>query len=82
TFAVYAGIIGMFYFFFIRPQNKQKKEIETMRDNIKKGDDIVTIGGINAKVVNVEGDDIVVELKPNDIKMNIKKWAVRQLIEK
>jgi|LGOV01.1.fsa_nt_gb preprotein translocase subunit YajC len=82
TFAIYAGIIGMFYFFFIRPQNKQKKEIETMRNEVKKGDDIVTIGGINAKVVNVEGENIVIEAKPNDTKMNIKKWAIRQLIEK
>ncbi|MDM8534104.1 preprotein translocase subunit YajC [Clostridiaceae bacterium HSG29] len=82
TFAIYGGIIAMFYFFFIRPQNKQKKEIELMRNSIQKGDEIVTIGGINAKVVNVEGDNIIVEVKPNDTKMNIKKWAVRQLVEK
>jgi len=82
TFAIYGGIIAMFYFFFIRPQNKQKKEIEIMRNNIEKGDEITTIGGINAKVVNVEGENVVIEVKPNDTKMNIKKWAIRQLIEK
>ncbi len=81
TFLIYGGIIGMFYFFFIRPQNKQKKEVEIMRNNVKKGDDIVTIGGINARVVNVENDNVIIEVKPNDTKMNIKKWAIRQLIE-
>lgn len=82
TFAIYGGIIGMFYFFFIRPQNKQKKEIEEMRSSIKKGDNIVTIGGIIAKVVNVEGENLVIEAKPNDDKLIVKRWAIRQLLEK
>lgn len=82
TFAIYAGMIGMFYFFFIRPQNKQKKEIQAMRESIKKGDDIVTIGGIAAKVVNVEGENIVISVKPNDTTMIVKRWAIRQLVEK
>jgi len=82
TFAIYGGIIGMFYFFFIRPQNKQKKEIEEMRSNIKKGDSIITIGGIIAKVVNVEGDNLVIETKPNESKLIVKRWAIRQLLEK
>jgi len=82
TFAIYGGIIGMFYFFFIRPQNKQKKEIEEMRSNIKKGDSVITIGGIIAKVVNVEGDNLVVETKPNESKLIVKRWAIRQLLEK
>jgi len=82
TFAIYGGIIGMFYFFFIRPQNKQKKEIEEMRSNVKKGDNILTIGGIIAKVVNVEGDNLVIETKPNDNKLIVKRWAIRQLLEK
>jgi len=82
TFAIYGGIIGMFYFFFIRPQNKQKKEIEEMRSNIKKGDSIITIGGIIAKVVNVEGDNLLIEAKPNEEKLIVKRWAIRQKIEK
>lgn len=82
TFAIYGGIIGMFYFFFIRPQNKQKKEIEEMRSNIKKGDDIITIGGIIAQVVNVEGDNLVIETKPNQDKLIVKRWAIRQKFEK
>ena len=82
TFAIYGGIIGMFYFFFIRPQNKQKKEIEEMRSNIKKGDDIITIGGIIAQVVNVEGDNLVIETKPNQDKLIVKRWSIRQKFEK
>lgn len=82
TFAIYGGIIGMFYFFFIRPQNKQKKEIEEMRKNIKKGDSIVTIGGFLATVVNVESENLVIETKPNGENLVIKRWAVRQKIQK
>ena len=82
TFALYAGMITMFYIFFIRPQNKQKKEVEYMRNNIAKGDKIVTIGGMIASVLNVEGDNVIIALKPNDIKMTIKKWAVREKTNK
>jgi preprotein translocase subunit YajC len=81
TVLVYAGIIALFYFFFIRPQRKQKKELEEMRSNLKKGDKIVTIGGIYAEVLNVEKDNLVISTRPNDVKFTIAKWAVRSLIQ-
>ena len=42
-------IFVIFYFFMVRPQNKKRKELQNLRDNLKKGDSIVTIGGIHGK---------------------------------
>ena len=51
----------VFYFFMIRPENKRKKQLNEMRDHTAVGDEIVTIGGIMGKVVQVTGDTITFE---------------------
>ena len=56
-------LIAVFYFFMIRPENKRKKEAQAMRDAIKVGDNITTIGGIIGDVVSVKDDSIVIERK-------------------
>ena len=56
-------LIAVFYFFMIRPENKRKKEAQAMRDAIKVGDNITTIGGIIGDVVSVKDDSIVIEDK-------------------
>jgi preprotein translocase subunit YajC len=56
-------LIGfVFYFFMIRPQMKKQKEEKKFRENIKKGDSVVTIGGIHGKVVEIEAATILVEV--------------------
>ena len=47
---MWVGIIGVFYFFMIRPQQKKQKEQKELLNNLKKGDQVVTIGGIPARV--------------------------------
>lgn len=79
---IYGGIIAAFYYFFIRPQRQQKKEVEEMRQNLQKGDEIVSIGGVLAQIVNIEGDNLVIKTKPNEDTLTIKRWAVRQKIKK
>ena len=56
-------LIAVFYFFMIRPENKRKKEAQQMRDSLKVGDNITTIGGIIGKVVSVdeEYEEIVID---------------------
>ena len=49
-------IVVAFYFLLIRPQSKQKKEEDEMRKNLEIGDEIVTIGGIVGRVVNINDD--------------------------
>lgn len=56
-----AAIFGIFYFLLIRPQQKRAKEMQAMRDSVKVGDSVVSIGGIVGKVTRVTEDDVVVE---------------------
>ena len=50
-----------FYFFIIRPQKKQEKEIREMRDGLQVGDEITTIGGIIGKIVSIKEETITIE---------------------
>ena len=69
-------MIAIFYFMLIRPENKRKKEAEQMRGAVKKGDKIVTIGGIVGKIVTVKPDTIVIETSDDRVRMELTKWAV------
>ncbi len=55
-------IFGLFYFFIIRPQQKQGRERKKMLAEVKRGDSIVTTGGIYGRVINVDGDELTVEI--------------------
>jgi len=56
------GIGLIFYFFMIRPQQKRQKDQRSFIDSVKKGDMVVTVGGIHGKVVSVEDDSFVLEV--------------------
>ena len=73
---LYGLIIAVFYFILIRPQSKQKKKEEEMRNSLDVGDTIVTIGGIIGRVVSIKDEDIVIETGADRNKMKIKKWAI------
>ena len=69
-------LIAVFYFFMIRPENKRKKEAQAMRDAIKVGDNITTIGGIIGDVVSVKDNSIVIETSADRVRMEFTKWAI------
>lgn len=69
-------MIGVFYFMLIRPENKRKKEAEQMRDNVKEGDQITTIGGIVGTVVSVKEKNIVIETSADQVRMELAKWSI------
>jgi len=56
------GIFVVFYFFMIRPQQKKAKEQKTFRENLKKGDKVVTIGGLHGEVVEVSKETVTLEV--------------------
>ena len=56
------GIALIFYFFMIRPQQKKQKDQKTFIESVKKGDMVVTIGGVHGKVVSVEDDTFILEV--------------------
>ena len=57
------AIIGVFYFFMIRPQQKKAKDQKKFIDEVKKGDDVVTIAGMYGRVAEIDGDTIVLEVE-------------------
>ena len=71
-------LMAVMYFFMIRPENKRKKQAEEMRNSLKKGDTITTIGGIVGKIVMVNPNTIVIETSDDRVRMELTKWAVSQ----
>lgn len=79
TTMVFLAVMGIvLYFFTIRPQTKQKKMEDQMRNSLKIGDEIVTAGGIIGRIVNVResSDEIILETGADRNKIKIKRWAV------
>lgn len=70
-------MIVVMYFLMIRPQKKKQKEEQEMRNAIRVGDELTTIGGICGRVVNVKDDTLTIETGADRSKMQIKKWAVQ-----
>ncbi|MBE6754825.1 MAG: preprotein translocase subunit YajC [Ruminococcaceae bacterium] len=76
-FLIYAVVIGMFYLLFIRPNNKRKKQEEELRKSIEVGDEVITEGGVIARVVSVkENEFIVIETGADRTKLKVKPWAI------
>ena len=68
----------LFYFMLIRPENKKKKAAEELRNSLKIGDDVTTIGGIVGRVVGIkeESNSVIIETGADRSKVHIKKWAI------
>ena len=75
-------IFVVFYFFLIRPEKKRKKQITEMRDSLRVGDEIVTIGGIIGKITNIKDDQLTLETGADRNKIRIMRWAVSAPITK
>lgn len=68
-------IIVVFYFFMIRPQMKKQKDQNKFRQELKKGDKIVTIAGIHGKLVEIQDKTFIMEIE-GGVRMKIEKSAV------
>ena len=66
-------MLALMYFLMIRPESKRKKQAEEMRNSLKKGDQITTIGGIMGKIVHVGEDSIVIETSDDRVRMELTK---------
>jgi len=75
----FAAIILIFYFLLIRPQNKKRKETEKMLSAIKKGDKVVTIGGIHGTVQNVKESTVLLKVDDN-VKIEFLRTAISSVI--
>lgn len=78
SFLPLVAIVVVFYFFMIRPQMKKAKDQKKYIESLKKGDKILTIGGIYGKIVEVKEDATIIMEVEDGSKMRISKNAVSQ----
>lgn len=71
------AMVAVFYFLLIRPQKKKEKADRILRNNLKAGDRITTIGGLTGRVLAVKDGEVVFETGADRTKLTIKKWAVQ-----
>ncbi|GAB6392716.1 MAG: preprotein translocase, YajC subunit [Treponematales bacterium] len=74
-FIPFIAIIAIFYFLIIRPQNKKQKETQKMLAALKKGDKIVTIGGIHGVIHSVKENSVIVKVD-EDTKVEFTRSAI------
>lgn len=74
-------LLLVMYFLLIRPQKKKEKEINNMRNSIKVGDEIITIGGICAKVVKTKEESLIVQVGADKVKFEVMRWSVSKVVE-
>ena len=72
-------IIAIFYFLIIRPQSKKRKETEKMLAALKKGDKVVTIGGLHGTIQNVRESTVIIKVDDN-VKMEFSRSAVSNIV--
>lgn len=75
NYIMIGGMIVIFYFFFIRPQQKKQKDQKNFVNEVKKGDNIVTIGGIHGKIHSMDEATMILELDKG-FKMTIEKSSI------
>ena len=72
-------MIGVMYFFVMRPQKKQEKETKNMRDSLQVGDEITTIGGIIGKIISIKEETVMIETGHDRTKIRILKSAISRV---
>lgn len=80
TFVTFGLVILIFYFLIIRPQSKKNRETKSMLAAIKKGDKVVTAGGIRGTILSVK-DQVVVLKVDDNVKLEFSKSAISSVVE-
>ncbi|MGM9551414.1 MAG: preprotein translocase subunit YajC [Clostridia bacterium] len=73
-------MVAIFYFLLIRPQKKREKETRRMLNDMRKGDEVVTIGGIMGNIVNIKDDSVVIETGANKTKITFERSAIKSVL--
>ena len=72
-------LVVLMYFLLIRPQKKREKQTAIMRNSVRVGDEVVTIGGIRGKIVKTKDDTLVIEVGADKVKFEIMRWAISKV---
>ncbi len=75
-------MLVLFYFMLIRPQQKKQKETQRMRDGLRTGDEVVTIGGIYGTITAVKDDQITIQVGADKSRFVVAKWAIGNVVKK
>jgi preprotein translocase subunit YajC len=79
TLIMFGLIIGIFYFLILRPQQKRQKEREKLLESIKKGDKVITSGGMHGTVSGVEEKTLLIQVADN-VKLKFERSGVTSII--
>lgn len=79
TMIMLVAMIAIFYFLYLRPQKKRDREYVKMRDSLKIGDVVITIGGIVGIITSIKEDVLILETGNDKNKVRIKKWAIKEV---
>lgn len=80
TLVMFGLIIGIFYFLILRPQQKRQKEKQKMLDNLKKGDKVVTGGGMHGTVAGLDDKTVLLQVSDN-VKMKFERSAIAVVVK-
>ena len=75
TILMFAVIIGIFYFMILRPQQKRQKERQKLLESMKKGDKVVTAGGIHGTIVGIEDKTLLLQIADN-VKVKVERGSI------
>lgn len=78
----FIAIMALMYFMLIRPQQKQQKKLQSMRESLKIGDLVITIGGIKGKILKVTDDSVILETSNAKTRMEFVKQAISTVVNK
>ena len=73
-------IFGIFYFLLFRPMQTQRKRTQEMLAKLENGQAVVTSGGIIGTVISIDGDNLILRVKPDNIKIQVARSAVTSLV--
>jgi preprotein translocase subunit YajC len=81
TVAWLVFFVLMMYLIVFLPQKRRDKKAKEMLDSMQVGNQIITIGGISGKLVNIKDDEVTIETGVEKARINLKKWAIKEVIK-
>ncbi len=79
TMLMFAVVIGIFYFMILRPQQKRQKDRQKLLDALKKGDKVVTAGGMYGTIAGIDEKTVLVQVADN-VKMKFERSSITSIV--
>ena len=81
TIAYLLFFVVIMYLLIFLPQRRRDKKAKEMLGALQVGNNIVTIGGVSGRVINIKDDEVTIETSIEKTKVNLKKWAIKEVIK-